>query len=286
MQIFEQIKPLKAHLLEIKRNKKTIGFVPTMGALHKGHLALVRKSVEENDTTVCSIYINPTQFNNKEDFEKYPKSIKNDIRLLQESECDVTFIPDNTTMYPESSLIQMNFGSLSAELEGRYRPGHFSGVGLIVTKLFNIVNPDNAYFGQKDLQQCLIIKQLVKDLFFDINVKCVPTVREDNGLAMSSRNKRLSGEAREKAADIYKLLKVAKGRLLSDKQVEHVKNFVEEYLIEAEDIDLEYFEVVRLPGFEIVKKIEEKGSYALCIAAHVNGVRLIDNVILKEVNAD
>ncbi|MTI37996.1 pantoate--beta-alanine ligase, partial [Fulvivirga lutimaris] len=192
MQIFRDISSLQLSLNELKLERKTIGLVPTMGALHDGHAALLKASLAENDVTVCSIFVNPTQFNNDEDLKNYPRTYEEDIEFLKSFECDIVFNPSAEEMYPKSPSLKFNFADLEQSMEGSYRPGHFNGVAIVVSKLFNIVNPDRAYFGQKDLQQYRIISQLVEDLSYNIELRQIPIKRDENGLALSSRNKRLS----------------------------------------------------------------------------------------------
>ena len=198
MHIFKEIKPLRAFLNQKRAEQESIGLVPTMGALHRGHLALIQASKAENKLTVCSIYVNPTQFNNSADLEKYPRTLPADIALLEEAGCDVLFCPGNQEMYRDVSTLTMDFGGVDKILEGKFRPGHFSGVGLVVSKLFNIVAPDRAYFGQKDFQQFSVIARLVKELQFGLELRRIPTLRESDGLAMSSRNMRLNESDRKK----------------------------------------------------------------------------------------
>src|SRR6478735_2463281 len=203
MEIFKEIGPLRAYLRSQKKGQSTVGLVPTMGALHTGHLTLIKEAKAENDLTVCSIYVNPTQFNNASDLAKYPRLLEKDSQLLKEAGCDVLFAPENSEMYASPSELKLEFGQLDKILEGKFRPGHFSGVGLVVSKLFNIVKPDRAYFGQKDFQQFAIISKLNEELLFGISLKAVYIVREEDGLAMSSRNLRLSSEERKKAIIFY-----------------------------------------------------------------------------------
>jgi pantoate--beta-alanine ligase len=210
MVIFKNAKQISDFLLRNKRNQRSIGFVPTMGALHDGHISLINKSVIQNDLTVCSIFVNPTQFNDPEDFKKYPITIENDIYLLESSGCDLLFLPSFSEIYPEGTkkLRTYDLGYLETILEGEFRPGHFQGVCQVVHRLLEIVLPDTIYLGQKDYQQCKVIKKMLElTKFIDaINIEVVPTMRESGGLAMSSRNKRLSANARSVAAEISKVL--------------------------------------------------------------------------------
>ncbi|UII34472.1 pantoate--beta-alanine ligase [Fulvivirga ulvae] len=280
MEIYRDIAPLQQHLNEHKFQGKKIGLVPTMGALHEGHLSLIQASQADNDITVCSIYVNPTQFNNSQDLEKYPRNLDQDISLLREAGCHVLFCPDDSTIYTEQPKISFNFAGLDQVMEGKFRPGHFSGVGLIVSKLFNIVAPHCAYFGQKDLQQYLIIKQLVRDLSYNVQLKCIPIVREADGMAMSSRNKRLTEEGRGKAVILYRTLSEAQKMLKSRMDVPRVKKEVTA-IIDQAGVELEYFEIVNPETLEFMENNLSGKNVALCVAGYVDGVRLIDNEIFN-----
>lgn len=280
MEVFKEIYPLKSYLNSYRLDGKKIGLVPTMGALHEGHLTLVRKSIDENDLTVCSIYVNPTQFNNKKDLSSYPRELETDINLLKSCGCDVVFTPTDEIMYPKPSSIKFSFGHLEKTMEGAFRPGHFTGVGVVVSKLFNIVEPDHAYFGQKDLQQFLIIKQLVSDLSFDVELRCVEIVREDDGLAKSSRNLRLSTEDRKNSIILQQALQKAKDLLLEGVAVENCKDTVSA-MFDIPNVSLEYFEVVNANNLNPITNISGNINVALCVAAFVGEVRLIDNIIFS-----
>jgi len=280
MQIFKEIGPLKAFLVEKRSQGKTIGFVATMGALHEGHLELIRNSQNENSITLCSIFVNPSQFNNPADLQKYPRTLETDIQKLEKVGCDALFCPEIETMYEGESFVRFDFGQLDKVMEGEFRPGHFSGVALVVSKLFNIIEPDTAYFGQKDWQQFAIIQQLTRELKFNLKLKSVPTLREASGLAMSSRNARLTVEQREKAAVINRVLKDAVQQLKNDKPVLHVKASVTKAFQNDSDIKLEYFEVADSENLKPLNDVKESTSPILCIAAFVGEVRLIDNMFL------
>lgn len=196
MHIFNTISETQQYLKAQQRAGKTIGFVPTMGALHAGHISLIERAKTENDLAVCSIFVNPTQFNNSDDLKKYPRTLERDCEMLRPVGCDVVFAPSAEEMYPSLPQLKMDFGTLETIMEGKFRPGHFNGVGIVVSKLFNIVKPDKAYFGLKDLQQVAVIRRMVQELSFDLEIIPCPTLRETDGLAMSSRNTRLSPEAR------------------------------------------------------------------------------------------
>jgi pantoate--beta-alanine ligase len=213
MLIFNTISEIQHYLKTQQRAGKKIGFVPTMGALHAGHISLIERAKTENDLVVCSIFVNPTQFNNPDDLKKYPRTLELDCKLLLSSGCDVVFAPSAEEMYPNLPHLRIDFGTFETVMEGKFRPGHFSGVGIVVSKLFNIVKPVKAYFGQKDLQQVAVIRRMVEELSFDLEIIPCPTWRETDGLAMSSRNSRLSAEARTLAPQIYKALNLAKAKL-------------------------------------------------------------------------
>lgn len=279
MQVFQDINPIRQFLKSARDRGHTIGFVPTMGALHKGHMSLIDASKNVNDITVCSIYINPTQFNNPSDLAKYPRMINADKNMLENAGCEVLFIPDDQIMYPGNQVVTMSFGYLEDIMEGKFRPGHFKGVGAVVAKLFHIVQPDNAYFGQKDFQQFMIIQQMVRDFFFDIHLNCMPIVREPDGLAMSSRNTRLSKEQRRKAPVIYQSLSMAGKNLSKGMSIAKVRKDIA-LLMEKNDIRLEYFEVVDSNTLKPLGNITKEGKVALCIAAYLGEIRLIDNLLL------
>lgn len=278
MQVFFEIKTLQTYLQNQRKSGKTIGFVPTMGALHQGHLSLIETAKNQNDVVVCSIFVNPTQFNNPHDLAVYPRTLEADCKMLEEVACDIVFAPSASEMYPSLPTLKFDFGTLENVMEGKFRPGHFNGVGIVVSKLFNIVQPNKAYFGQKDLQQCAVINCLVKDLSFSLDLVICPTQRETDGLAMSSRNRNLSEDQRVIAPEIYKSLSAA-AELLKTKSSTEVKQFVADYFKVIEDIELEYFEI---SDFETLLPIEEllEGKTALCIAAFLGKTRLIDNIII------
>lgn len=280
MDIIYDIPSVKSKLKYYKTQGLKIGLVPTMGALHKGHISLIEKSLQETDITCCSIFVNPTQFNNNQDLQRYPRPLEKDLQLLSESGCHIAFIPDDKEIYPFQPTLKLNFGLLETVMEGLYRPGHFNGVGIIVSKLFNIIQPDNAYFGQKDLQQYLIIKKLVTDLSFDLKLSSVPIQRDPDGLAMSSRNARLSDEQRKIAPKIYEGLRYGKELLLKGISIELVKKEVEIFFNSHESISLEYFEVVDGESLQPLTYFSKDKPVAICIAAFLGDVRLIDNLLL------
>ena len=267
--------------LQEERSKgRKIGLVPTMGALHSGHLSLVNASIKEADTTVCSIFVNPTQFNNQEDLENYPETFEEDLNKLKKEGCDIVYAPPREDLYENENdrITDFNFGNFGQILEGKYRPGHFGGVALVVSKLFNIISPDLTYFGQKDLQQFHLIRQLIRDLSYNIQIRCVPTVRETDGLAMSSRNLLIPKELRPLAATFYKSLINGREMLKEGTNISDVKNKIKEVFSKSPDLKLEYFEMVDTSNFTIIKQIRNENETSLCIAGYLNNIRLIDNV--------
>jgi pantoate--beta-alanine ligase len=280
MQIFREIHPFRAFLLEKRLSGQSIGFVPTMGALHRGHLQIVRTSLNENQVTVCSIFVNPTQFNNPQDLLKYPRTLEADVAALEKEGCDVLFCPDVEVMYKQESLIRFDFGPLDKVMEGTFRPGHFSGVALVVSKLLHIVEPAVAYFGQKDWQQFAIIRQLVNDLNFNVELKSIPTVREESGLAMSSRNMRLTPAQRQKALLLFTSLNEAKQLLLNGSEIQKVKERISSLFKNEPELKLEYFEIVNSENLKPLECVEDAVNPILCVAAFVGEVRLIDNLFL------
>ena len=286
MEIFKQIAPLKAFLRDLKRAGKSVGLVPTMGALHAGHISLFRTASAGNNVTVGSIFVNPIQFNNQNDLLKYPRTLEKDTELLQTVGCDVLFVPDNQEMYPERTTISIDFGGLDKIMEGKFRPGHFSGVALVVSKLFNIVQPDQAYFGQKDWQQFAIIRKLTEELNFNINLHSVATLREADGLALSSRNLRLTPEERKKANIFYRALLEAKDALNNGTSLTQVKNHMREMVESHPGVSLEYFELADSKNLNLLENVEQSRQPIMCIAGYIGEIRLIDNMFLHmEVNS-
>lgn len=281
MKIVNSIKELKSYLAEEKRNNKQIGFVPTMGALHDGHLSLVERCVKENDVCVVSVFVNPTQFNDKHDLETYPRTLDKDCTLLEPVGCDYVFAPSAEEMYPEPDTRTFDFGTVSAVMEGARRPGHFNGVAQIVSKLFYVVEPDNAYFGEKDFQQLAIIREMVRKYPFSLQIVGCPIVREADGLALSSRNARLSGEQRMQALQISKTL-FASVDYAKVHSLAETKAFVEKGIEDAEGLRLEYFEIVDGNTLQPVSSWDESGYIVGCITVFCGDVRLIDNIKYKE----
>ena len=279
MQVFKEIKPLKAFLKD-KWNAVPIGLVPTMGALHPGHLSLVKASKDENQFTICSIFVNPTQFNNPKDLEKYPQNLDRDLKILEQGGCDVVFAPERIEMYQNTSNLKFDFGQLDKILEGKSRPGHFSGVALVVSKLFHIVQPSIAYFGQKDFQQFKIIEELVDELKFDVKLKRMPVFREADGLAMSSRNMRLHDAERKKAIVFYESLSAAQKLLAQGQSILNVKEFVKQKCESIDGVKLDYFELADSENLNLLETVTDKS--VLLIAGFIGEVRLIDNLLLEK----
>lgn len=281
LEVVTRISDLKYVLKTLRGANNTVGLVPTMGALHEGHLRLVRQAKMENSVVVVSIFVNPTQFNNPEDLEKYPRNLSADLALLEKENVDFVFAPGNQEMYPSQMHTSISFPGLDQVLEGAFRPGHFNGVAIVISKLFHIIEPDVAYFGQKDLQQVSVIKRLVQDLHFGLDIRVVPTVRNPDGLALSSRNERLTPHQRSQALILSLTLKQAENDLRSGMEWNKVKEAIMPNFGPTADVQLEYLELVDTDTFEILTKSQANRNQALCIAAYVGGVRLIDNVILS-----
>ena len=280
MEICRTIIEVRNILQNTREAKKSIGLVPTMGALHQGHLKLIEASKKKCYFTVASIFVNPTQFNNPEDLTKYPKTIDEDIIKLTDTGCDALFLPSDEEIYPSPPSLKIKLDNIGEQLEGKFRTGHFDGVGLVVSKLFNIIQPDQAFFGQKDIQQFYIIKALVDQLNFPIQMNMVPTMREPNGLAMSSRNMRLSTEELMEATLIIKTLNKAQERLISGIDTITVRAEVQKLFAASDRLALEYFEIVNTDDFKPTQQLKDKEKIALCIAAEIGQVRLIDNLML------
>ena len=277
MFLIETIIELQNKLNALKANG-TIGFVPTMGALHAGHISLVERAVSENKVAVVSIFVNPTQFNDKTDLEKYPRNLKADLTLLEKTGCQIVFAPSPKEIYPEPDNRKFNFGSLETVMEGKHRPGHFNGVAQVVSKLFDIVNPDKAYFGLKDFQQLAIIKNMVKQLALPVEIIPCPIVREESGLAMSSRNELLSADERKNAAVISETLLKSK-ELSRTKSVNELKNWITENINKNEYLTVEYVDIVDDIQLQPVKSWDDKTMKVACVAVFCGKVRLIDNIV-------
>lgn len=281
VKIFYHKKALSEYLASFRREGKRIGLVPTMGALHAGHLSLLNYIKEYCDISVCSIFVNPTQFNDPEDLEKYPRPIKQDLKLLEEIGCDVVFIPAVEEMYGEGEEWTIELGRLDQVLEGALRPGHYQGVTQIVKKLFDVVKPDVACFGQKDYQQFLVVEKMVEIYSLDIDLIMCPTLREADGLAMSSRNVRLSPKGRQQALAIVKTL-IGFQETYLDLGLGEARDQAIRKLTESEGLTLEYFEVCEPQTLRTVHSAKKGDQLVVLVAAWVDGVRLIDNIILGQ----
>jgi pantoate--beta-alanine ligase len=278
MQDFTTKTELVAYLSKITK-EETIGFVPTMGALHQGHLSLIEESNKKCDITICSIFVNPTQFNNASDLANYPNTRDADLEKLKQLACDIVYTPAIEDLYEnEEKAKTFDFGSLATSMEGKFRPGHFIGMATIVEKLFNIIQPTIAFFGQKDLQQLQIVKALVKQMKSTIKIEGVPTIREENGLAKSSRNKLLSKNAKKEAALIYNCLHYCQNN--KKKGITELKYYIQNQFEQHENFKLEYAKIVSLNTMQPIEGWQSKNENAICIAAYHSGVRLIDNIIL------
>ncbi len=280
MRLVKSLNALRQNIKNAKAKGKTIGFVPTMGYLHQGHISLVRKAVKDSDFVAVSIFVNPTQFGPREDLSRYPKDLKKDLRMLRKAGADIVFAPSAQAMYPEGFQSYVEVKNLGDVLCGRSRPGHFKGVSTVVTKLFNLVDPDIAYFGQKDAQQSIIIKKMAEDLNTNVKIKVEPTVREKDGLAMSSRNAYLKKEEREEAAILYKSLLEAK-RLINNgvKSSERIINAVRRMIKSVKTAKIDYVSIIDAKDLKPVKTI--KGRVLIALAVWFGKTRLIDNIILE-----
>lgn len=279
MLIFKTKKALGAHISELKSKGKRIGLIPTMGALHQGHLSLLDYIQTYCDIRICSIFVNPTQFNNAEDLAKYPRPVERDIEVLKKAGCDVLFLPEVDEMYGKDEQWEIDLGNLDSLLEGAFRAGHFQGVTQIVHKLFSLVAPDVACFGQKDYQQYRVIEKMVELFNLPVLLVMCPIIREADGLAMSSRNVRLSGEGRERALALYDSLHYFRQHV-SSTDFRKVKKEAAERLKASEGVDFEYFEVRHTDDLETIEEVELNMRVIALAAAWVDGVRLIDNMIV------
>lgn len=279
MEIFSTIAEVKNYVTQAKSSGKTIGFVPTMGALHAGHLFLINRASAGNDISVASIFVNPIQFNNKEDLKKYPRPIDNDIRKLQEIGCDILFNPDEREMYPEPVFDKYDFGQLDKVLEGKFRPGHFNGVAVVVRKLFEIVTPDRAYFGMKDYQQLRVIQTLTSELNLPVEIMPCPTIREKDGLAMSSRNIRLTEQQRRIAPVIFRILSEIQENA-GKMSVKEVETWAISKLNKYDEMSVEYLSVVDAQTLLPINSWSDSKKCIVCIAVFLGEVRLIDNLMI------
>lgn len=280
MVVVQKIQEMKEIVKRLKKEGKSIGFVPTMGYLHEGHLSLVRLSKQQNDITIMSIFVNPIQFGPNEDYDRYPRDFERDKSLAEKEGVDYIFYPSVKEMYPEDFKTVVSVKKITEIMCGKSRSGHFDGVATVVLKLFNIVNPDRAYFGQKDAQQLAVIKQMVKDLNLDVEIIPCPIVREQDGLAMSSRNVYLSEEERKSAAVLYRALNLAKEMIeKGEKDVFVIKRAMEEMILKEKHTKIDYIEFVNSDTFEVVSKVE--GKILIALAVFVGKARLIDNIVVE-----
>lgn len=277
MKIVSSIKDLKNFLALEREKGKKIGLVPTMGALHAGHIALVKRCVAENDICVVSDFVNPTQFNDKHDLETYPRTLEADCALLEPVGCDYVFAPSVAEMYPEPDTRVFDLGPVAAVMEGPRRPGHFNGVAQVVSKLFYIVEPDNAYFGEKDFQQIAVIREMVRQLNLPVHIVDCPIQREADGLALSSRNTRLTPEQRQKAPVIARTLKEST-TFVPAKSVQEVIDFVVNTINQVPEMKVEYFEIVDGHTMQSIKNWSDTTYPVGCITVYCGEVRLIDNI--------
>ena len=281
MHLYKHQEDLKTYIDSNYFSGKTIGFVPTMGALHEGHLSLLKESKKTCDITVCSIFVNPVQFNNPEDFVKYPKTLSNDILLLEENDCDILFLPNEAEIYPDESSRRKHFdlGYLETILEGKFRPGHFQGVCLIVEKLLTIVEPDFLFLGQKDFQQCMVIRKLLEIMQSETKLIICPIVREKSGLAKSSRNLRLTNTEQELAAKLHEALVTIQNKLDQNNFLSLKKKAIVQ--LEKLDFKVEYLELATSDKLELISEYQAGQNSVLLVAAYFHGVRLIDNLLIN-----
>jgi pantoate--beta-alanine ligase len=280
MQVFTTVAQLRAFAEASRQAGRRLGLIPTMGALHDGHLQLVRAAAADCDDVVASIFVNPTQFNNPDDLRLYPRLPEQDTALLAGAGCTALFMPTVEEVYPHPAVLHFDFGPLERVMEGAHRPGHFNGVATVVSKLFHMARPHAAYFGQKDFQQVAIVRQLLADLSFDLDLVVYPTVREEDGLAMSSRNRRLSPEARAVAPLLYQVLTQAANQVRQGVAPAQVQAQALAALAAEPQFTPEYFEVADAQTLQPLASYEAGRSVVLCVAAHLGGVRLIDNIVV------
>lgn len=278
MLVIKTVEELQEVMFRVHSSGKSVGMVPTMGALHDGHLSLIKRAHRENQVTVCSIFVNPTQFNNKEDLEKYPRTLDDDLKLIEDY-VDIVFAPTAEEVYKEPATEHYDFGDLEKVMEGPMRPGHFNGVAIIVKRLFDWVKPEKAYFGEKDFQQIAIIKSLVKQYHLDIEIVPCPIVREASGLALSSRNKRLSEYEHKQAANIYRILQ--ESTRLDTTDVAKIRQFVADEIAKVDTFRLEYYEIVDGETLQPIQNLDDTDSVVGCITVYCGDVRLIDNIRYK-----
>lgn len=279
MKVLNTVNQLQKELAQIRQQAKSVGFVPTMGALHNGHLSLAEKCAGDNDISVVSVFVNPTQFNNKEDLAKYPRDTDKDIKLIETMGIDIVFVPSVEEIYPEPDTRQFDFGQIDKVMEGVHRPGHFNGVAQVVSRLFDIVKPDRAYFGEKDFQQLAVIREMVKQLNLQVQIIPMPIVREPSGLAMSSRNERLTPKQRAVAANIYKVLLASRQEMYKNLTVQETIDKVIDAINLFDELKAEYFDIVDGNTLQAVSGWDDSGYVVGCIAVFCGDVRLIDNIV-------
>lgn len=281
LHLFKKIEHLNAFLLKARQNQQSIGFVPTMGALHDGHLALIQQAQQENAIVVCSIFVNPTQFNDPEDLAKYPRPVSQDITKLESIGCTCLFLPEADEIYPKNlANVELDLAGLDSRMEGAHRPGHFAGVVQVVHRLLDIVQPDSLYMGQKDFQQFTIIQYMIRTLQLPVRLVRVPIIREDDGLAMSSRNVRLTEDGRIKASQLSSILMDAQdaAKHLALREVEQNALLA----IEQAGLELDYLDIVNGDTLTPVDTFDDASNVVACATIRVDGIRLLDNVFLKE----
>jgi pantoate--beta-alanine ligase len=280
MQVFTTAAELRAYVEAARGAGRRLGLVPTMGALHAGHLQLVSAAAQACDEVIASVFVNPTQFNNPDDLRLYPRQPEQDAALLAPAGCTALFLPSVADVYPQPTVLRFDFGPLERVMEGAHRPGHFNGVATVVSKLFHLARPHQAYFGQKDFQQVAIVRQLIADLSFDLELVVYPTVRETDGLAMSSRNARLTPAARAVAPLIYQVLQQAAGQVRQGMAPAEVQATALAALTREPQLTPEYVEVADAQTLQPVAAYAPGRAVVLCLAAHLGGVRLIDNIVV------
>ncbi len=281
MLVFKKVSNLQKHLNKVRKSGQKIGFAPTMGALHQGHLSLIKQSKAQNDCTVCSIFVNPTQFDDKKDLKKYPRTTSQDTALLESVETEVLFLPSVEEVYPSNQVVRndFDFGQLAKVMEGAFREGHFEGMAQVVNRLLEIVQPHNLYMGQKDFQQLTIVRDLLRQTNSSTNLVMCPIIREQDGLAMSSRNVRLSPENRQKAVVLSQTLLKVKERL-GQASIAELESFAMTHL-KLPDFRPEYFQIVDGVSLQAIENLEDSKLIVACVACWAGDIRLIDNMIFK-----
>lgn len=281
IKVVHNVEDLKALVSAYKKEGKKIAFVPTMGALHDGHISLIHKGKEHADIVISSIYVNQSQFNNPSDFDNYPRTVEKDLEKLENATCNIAFLPNQKDMESIALYDQFDLSHFDLHMEGKNRPGHFKGVAEVVYRFFKIIDPDYAVFGEKDYMQCIVIQRLVQEFFPDLEIVVSETIREKSGLAMSSRNKLLSAKASNTCKILSQLLIELKEKLNTFNNLEDIKSWQNEQLVKFSEINFEYFEIVKDGDIEPIESIEKGQSLRSCICGVVDNVRLIDNMLLN-----